>query len=256
MLSGLGIISAQRGDASAALDYFDRALLIWDARGNIREQAVVLNNMAGVQMRQQHFAGALALLEKAMPLHKQTGAVSNTGLALSNMARVHHDQGNLAQAHALHREGLRHLRSAGTRVAEAYTLGDLGLLDAMLSNWESAHRNMSDSTAIMEECANPLGLGCCHCMWTSVWLVLGEALAEGQLNQIPTVFAAECDSQLRDADAVLQQAQSQFRRAEEQAALLGEGMMPELSGRIAVSKHELAEFEQLLAGRGTATDAT
>jgi DNA-binding SARP family transcriptional activator len=211
VLNDLGMVYSQQGMAEA-IEYFEQALAIRRDIGDVRGEAISVNNLADTYIRLGRVAEGLDQLERAPAVQRKAGyrygegvALNNLGeaylalhrtaeaveclqqardvfveanaphgedYALHNLARAFLDLGRPQDAVACFQQALTIRRAVGDRHSQALTLLFLG----------RAHRHVGHLGAARES-------------WTSAQAIFGELGEEEQ--------AAEVSAELDDIDAAL-----------------------------------------------------
>jgi tetratricopeptide (TPR) repeat protein len=101
--------------------YSPRALALYERRGDLGRQALMLNNMGVLAKERSEWDEARTLYDRARHLFELTGDRSYETLVKFNVAEILSDQGDYAEAERLLREVVRAWRAAGadTDLAEA-----------------------------------------------------------------------------------------------------------------------------------------
>jgi predicted ATPase len=127
----LGMLLLQHGDLDAAVQLFERSLVIWRDLGERDQQARELNSLGGTHRRRRDLDAARSALNRCIALCREVGNEGRLGGALTNLGQteLHADNLDLAtellqEALALHR---KHEDSMGAAV-DLISLAYIGLL--------------------------------------------------------------------------------------------------------------------------------
>ena len=118
--------------------YSGRALELYEELGDLRNQALILNNQGIIAQERSAWDEALDLYRRSLAIFDATGDRSNACLASYNIAEILSDQGRLDEAEALLRDVLRVWRSQGATTDVADARRELGKLFARRGEFESA----------------------------------------------------------------------------------------------------------------------
>ncbi|HUQ79040.1 MAG TPA: tetratricopeptide repeat protein [Patescibacteria group bacterium] len=118
--------------------YSPRALALYEELGDLRNQALILNNMGVFAQERSHWDEALGLYRRALELFDRTGDTVNACLAKYNIAEILTDQGRLDEAEPLLRDVTRIWRASGAEADVADARRELGKLLARRGDFEGA----------------------------------------------------------------------------------------------------------------------
>lgn len=121
-LTSLGLNALSQGDAVAAVDFFERSLVIAEAQQSARSRARALVNLAWAHNHLGHQERAQDLGARALALAEQVGSVHYRADSLAVLGWLAVDRGEAAGAAALIRESLRLWWEFGDTWGVAYTL--------------------------------------------------------------------------------------------------------------------------------------
>jgi tetratricopeptide (TPR) repeat protein len=118
--------------------YSRRALALYEELGDLRNQALVLNNLGILAQERSHWDEALELYQRALAIMDRLGDRANAGLAKYNIAEILSDQGRLDEAETLLRDVLRVWRASGAEADVAEARRELGKLFARRAEFDTA----------------------------------------------------------------------------------------------------------------------
>jgi len=118
--------------------YSRRALALYEELGDLRNQALILNNLGILAQERSRWDEALELYQRALEIMDRLGDRANAGLAKYNIAEILSDQGRLDEAEVLLREVLRVWRASGAEADVAEARRELGKLFARRAEYETA----------------------------------------------------------------------------------------------------------------------
>ena len=141
-----------------ARELFSAALALY-GENDRSQRAVLLANLANLQMEQGRMAEALDSYHGALALHRETGHRAGEGIALGNLGTLHHELGQFDEARAAYEGALAIHREAGSVLQQAITLGNLGLLVNEQGHPDEAVAHYQTALAIHREIGNRRGVG-------------------------------------------------------------------------------------------------
>lgn len=134
----------ENGEVEKAI-YSTRALALYEELGDLRSQALILNNLGIIAQERSHWDEALDLYQRSLAIMEQTGDRTNAALAKYNIAEILGDQGRLDEAEALLRDVLRVWRASGVETDVAEARRELGKLLARRGEFAAA-RELYDAS--------------------------------------------------------------------------------------------------------------
>lgn len=147
LLGRLGAIEMERGDFSAAVDHWKRALAIAEALNDVSGQVNRLNNLASVLGgRLNQTEEAIALMERAVELASRLGEPSRFAKSLANLSKHEGDAGRIDAA-GRHAEEAVRTAEAGPLYAELDALAEALYARALFAALE---KRDTDATADLD----------------------------------------------------------------------------------------------------------
>nr|HMU50898.1 hypothetical protein [Geminicoccaceae bacterium] len=123
----LGLAWEGIGNAHAAIEYYDRALAIFVAIGELRGEAATLGNLGNAWNGLGEHRKAIGLLERRLAIALEIGDKNGEANALGNLGLAWADLGELHKAIELHEQDIAIRRQLGDQRREAEALGNLGI---------------------------------------------------------------------------------------------------------------------------------
>ena len=114
------------------------ALEIYEELGDLKGQAIVLNNLGKVEYFAGRWTEAVDLYERSRLMHERIGDPVGAGLGIFNIGEILADQGRLDEAEPFLRRALRLSKAAGERDGVAYALSQLGRVSARAGRFDEA----------------------------------------------------------------------------------------------------------------------
>jgi tetratricopeptide (TPR) repeat protein len=118
--------------------YSPRALTLYEELGDLRNQALILNNMGVFAQERSEWDQATDLYRRSLELFERIGDTANASLAKYNIAEILSDQGRLDAAEPLLRDVIRVWRASGAEADVADARRELGKLLARRGEFEAA----------------------------------------------------------------------------------------------------------------------
>jgi predicted ATPase/class 3 adenylate cyclase len=125
--------------------YSPKALEIYEELGDLRNQALTLNNMGTLAQERSEWDEARELYERSLMLFERMGDRTTAGLAKFNIAQILSDQGRFDEAEPLFREVLRVWRAAGADADVAEARRELGKIMARTGRLEDAAQILDEA---------------------------------------------------------------------------------------------------------------
>ncbi len=131
-------LAQMQGDYQSARALFERGLIMYEALGDEKGLASLINALGMTVHEQGDHAYALTLHARSLALSRALGDTRQVAVTLGYLAVVKQEQGDYANAAPLHEEGVSILRSLGDQKAAAIALGNQALLYREMGDVERA----------------------------------------------------------------------------------------------------------------------
>lgn len=118
------------------------------AAGDRRGEAALLCSLGSLQLSRSRTEQAREYLLPALAAFQELGEVHGSALTERNLALVHHFQGEVGQAEVFYRSALSGFLRADDPVGQAHVLGQIGQLELVAGDEESAARRFHEALAI------------------------------------------------------------------------------------------------------------
>jgi class 3 adenylate cyclase/tetratricopeptide (TPR) repeat protein len=126
-------------------DYSRRALAIYEELGDLREQAVVLGNLATFAYMDGRWTEAAELYERSRETHLKTGNPVEAARAEENLGELLCDRGNLADAEVVLTNALRVWKAANNPAEAAFVQCQLGRVASRNGRYEQAAATLAEA---------------------------------------------------------------------------------------------------------------
>ena len=174
-LDGLGSLAQRQGDPDLAVAYFERALAIHRALGDLPGAATSLNNLGFVYSTDlADYERALAAHAQALGVRQRLGDSSAISLTLNNLGIVYSRLRQRERALDHFRRALAIRRALGLKPRVAATLDNIGSLYHDLGDHARALDAHRESLAIRGTLADPSALAQAHRNVGMEYLALGQ----------------------------------------------------------------------------------
>ncbi len=153
-LGNIGIVYNDQGDYAKALDYYFKALKINEEIGNKNGQAANLGNIGIVYLNQGDYAKALDYYFKALKINEEIGNKQNQAANLGNIGMVYYYQGNYAKVLDYYFKALKINEEIGNKKGQSNNLGNIGIVYYNQGNYVKALDYYFKALKINEEIGN------------------------------------------------------------------------------------------------------
>jgi predicted ATPase/DNA-binding winged helix-turn-helix (wHTH) protein/Tfp pilus assembly protein PilF len=146
-----GLLAMHRGDFARAREWFESALAALEAEDDAAGQAVVLQNLGTIAIRERRLDDAAELFRRAIALHRSSGHQLGEGRVLLALANLAVERGDLVAARASYETAVTIHRAHGDRLAEGRLVANLASLDLDAGDLDAAHDGYVEALAIARE---------------------------------------------------------------------------------------------------------
>lgn len=130
---GLGVLLAQQGEHSRAVELLERNLALWRKLGDREQESRELNSLGATYRYLGDVGTARSLLEESAEIGRKLGSDHRAGIALGNLGQVESDAGNLDRATELLHEALALHRKLGDDAGAAIDIESLAVVSLRAS---------------------------------------------------------------------------------------------------------------------------
>ncbi|HLW16911.1 MAG TPA: adenylate/guanylate cyclase domain-containing protein [Actinomycetota bacterium] len=138
-------------------EHLKKALSIYEETGDLKGQAIVLNNLGAAAYWKGHWDDAIAQYERSRLLYEQIGDVVGAAVGLVNVGEILLEQGRVTEADPFLRRSLRTARATGEREGIAFALSLLGRAAARGRNFDDALSLLEEAKAEYESLGDAAG---------------------------------------------------------------------------------------------------
>jgi len=145
------------GRGAEAIDYFNRALPLWDEAGQLGGKALTMDSMGRTYADLGQKQNSLDAFNKALATWRTLGNRQGEGLTLDNMGRLYRDLGLQQSAMDYFNQALPIFRETGTKAGEGLALNDIGRAYADMGQPQMAFEVSEQALEFWRESSNPRG---------------------------------------------------------------------------------------------------
>ncbi len=149
--SSLGSFASLLGEFKMATNYYNHALEVYAATGDLAEKAMCLNNMGITARHCGDLTTARSMFEQSLAIKRAAGNQHSIASSLNNLGSLEYDLGNYLESRRLHYEALEIRRKLGDTKGMATALHNLGALELQALNTASARALLTESLKILTD---------------------------------------------------------------------------------------------------------
>jgi len=184
-----GMLHQRQGRYAQALEWGNRALLLAEQIGNIRDQAHALRLLGGTYRNMGDNYQALNLLNRCLPLYEQAQYLAGISDAHNDLANVCFELGRLTEARMHYETGAEIKQAIGDVYGQAMIANNLGNTLKLQDNVDEAIRQYQRSLAIFEQLGSLYATGVLHMNLGATYLQHGDLpSAEASLHRSAELF--------------------------------------------------------------------
>lgn len=156
-LNNMAIIHMEQGNFEKAIPLYEKALLLQEAIGNKIYQAMLQTNLALCYRNMDHFEQAITMFQKSSATFKEIGNKSGQAKTLGILGSVYKNQGNYVRALALFQESLKLRKSQGNKKAISTGLINFGGVYKELGDYTKSIANYQEALDTLKVLADRPG---------------------------------------------------------------------------------------------------
>lgn len=156
-LNELGFIHDALGEKQQALVFFNQSLPLREQVGDLVGQAITLNNIGGVYDALGDKQQALVYYNQSLPLSRQVGDKAGQAVTLNNIGGVYNALGDKQQALKYYNQSLPISRQIGNKAQEAITLNNIGGVYDALGDKQKALNYYNQSLPLSRQVGDKAG---------------------------------------------------------------------------------------------------
>lgn len=153
-----GVSWANRTDYSQTLDYYKRALEIYEQIGNPSGIAFALNNVGTIYDKQGEYPKALEYYIQSLEINEEMGLKYESAVALSNIGIIYMKQGDFAKALDYNLKSLEFNEQLGHKNEAAVSISNIGSIYQIQGDYTKAMAYYNQSLEINEQIGQQSGI--------------------------------------------------------------------------------------------------
>jgi signal transduction histidine kinase len=153
----IGLTYKNQGDYSEALDYYSRALNIWEEMGDRRNIAGCHINFGTVYALLGNYTEALNHYNASLIVCKELGFKKGIAYNYDNMGIIYKNQGQYAKALDNYSDAIKIFEALGDKYEQSGSYNNLAIVYEIQGNYTEALKNALTSLSIAEETGNRRG---------------------------------------------------------------------------------------------------
>ncbi len=154
-----GIIYSNRGEDSIALVYYHRSLKLWEEIGDLKFNALLLNNIGNIFYDEGNVLQAIECFEKSLSLQEKIGNKNGIGLSLNNLAGVYTSKGDIKKALTYFSRSLKIQEETKNTAGISACLSNIGFIYFKQGEVDKALDYFNRSLVIRQKTGDKLGMG-------------------------------------------------------------------------------------------------
>ncbi|MEZ4827513.1 MAG: tetratricopeptide repeat protein [Bacteroidia bacterium] len=151
--NSLGVIYSKKGDNKLALTHFIQAKNEWEALGNYRQMAIILNNMCALNVELKNYDAAISAVNQALEVNKDDDLPGHAirGQSYNNKGSVYEETGQFDKALANYLLALEEKKHDKKEVAVISTLTSIASVYARMNDEAESARFFNEALAIAQQ---------------------------------------------------------------------------------------------------------
>ncbi|RYD87433.1 MAG: tetratricopeptide repeat protein, partial [Sphingobacteriales bacterium] len=153
----IGVVCSEQNNYAKALEYYFKALKIYE---DIKEEEIVAiasNNIGAVYEAQKEYSKALEYFTKAQWIQKKTGDFESLGITVTNIGKIYLFRNEFDKAFKAFSEAEKILKEHNKQRGLAELYNNIGDYYIKKDNYTEAEKNYSKALAIFNQTGEKLG---------------------------------------------------------------------------------------------------
>jgi CHAT domain-containing protein/Tfp pilus assembly protein PilF len=150
-LNNIGLVYSNLGQYPKALEFYQQALAISKEVGDKAREGATLNNIGGVYSNLGQYPKALEFYQQALAISKEVGDKAGEGTTLNNIGGVYSNLGQYPKALEFYQQALAISKEVGDKATEGTTLNNIGLVYHQQGQYPKALEFYQQALAIRKQ---------------------------------------------------------------------------------------------------------
>ena len=149
--NNIGGIYHAQGDYPEALGWYEKSLKIREEIGDRAGLATTYNNIGGIYQAQGDYPEALKWFQKSLRIREEIGDRAGLATTYNNIGGIYQAQGNYQEALGWYQKSKNILERIGNKHHLAIVLKNIGLLFQRMGQKEEAKKHLQESQRLFKE---------------------------------------------------------------------------------------------------------
>ncbi|HEX8517949.1 MAG TPA: tetratricopeptide repeat protein [Bacteroidia bacterium] len=154
----MGVINYYQGEYNKALEFYLRALTIYEELRDLKRLGSVYNNIGMVYDDKGEYTKALEFLLKALKIREELGDKQAIAASLGNIGGIHYSKNDYDKALDFHLRAVKIREETGNKKGLASSLNNIGIIYDDKGDYAKALEYQQRSIALKEEIGDVKGL--------------------------------------------------------------------------------------------------
>ncbi len=157
-LNNIGIVYEKWGNYEKAIEYYQKALKIFEELGNRKGMAALMNNIGIVYYNWTNYEKAIEYYQKSLQMEEELGNKQGTANSLNNIGLIYMNWGNYKKSIEYYQRSLKIGKEIGDKQGISNTLNNIGIVYYKWNSYKKALEYYKKSLKIREELGNKRGI--------------------------------------------------------------------------------------------------
>ena len=180
----LGILKYYKGEVPASIEFFQKAIPLYESDGTIEQAANGYSNLANLWHITGNWVASVENYLKALKLFEEIGLQSGVGTTLLNVGELYYSNGRDSLAAVYYQQSEAILRQSGDSLYLAQALTALGDYYSEQKRWKEGETALLEALPMLESLQFPVGITQASNKLGGIYLHYGQLdKAEQYLNR-------------------------------------------------------------------------
>ena len=157
--NNIGLVYNEQANYVKAIDYYSRGLKIQEEIGDTRGVAISLGNIGLIYYTLADYQKALSYDTLSLRLSIEIGYEQNITLCYNNLGALYKSYGDLVKAKEYYEQALKIQESGKDKIGAALTIGNIGGVYSSQGDYAKAIEYYNKSLKLREEMGDKIGVG-------------------------------------------------------------------------------------------------